>query len=83
MDRSSGRTEPNRTLKEATVKRYYYETHDQLRSHLADFVAAYNFGRRLKTLMGLSPYEYIGKTCTKEPDPFILNPIHQMPGLIT
>ena len=49
----------NRTLKEATVKRYHYETHDQLRSHLADFVTAYNFGRRLKTLKGLSPYEYI------------------------
>jgi hypothetical protein len=44
----------NRTLKEATVKRYYYETHHQLRSHLADFVTAYNFGRRLKTLKGLS-----------------------------
>jgi transposase InsO family protein len=73
----------NRTLKEATVKRYYYETHDQLRSHLADFVAAYNFGRRLKTLMGLSTYEYICKTWTKEPDRFILNPIHQMPGLNT
>jgi transposase InsO family protein len=45
----------NRTLKEATVQRYYYETHDQLRQHLADFVSAYNFGRRLKTLKGLTP----------------------------
>jgi transposase InsO family protein len=25
----------NRTLKEATVKRYYYESHPQLRAHLA------------------------------------------------
>jgi hypothetical protein len=24
----------NRTLKEATVKRYHYESHDQLRTHL-------------------------------------------------
>jgi hypothetical protein len=24
----------NRTLKDATVKRYFYETHDQLRAHL-------------------------------------------------
>jgi transposase InsO family protein len=39
----------NRTLKEATVRRYYYETHDQLRSHLADFVMAYN-DRRCKML---------------------------------
>jgi len=71
----------NRTLKEATVKRYHYETHDQLRSHLADFVSAYNFGRRLKTLRGLTPYEHICQTWTKQPDRFILDPIHQMPGL--
>ena len=45
----------NRTIKEATVQRYYYETHEQLRSHLADFVTAYNFARRLKTLLGLLP----------------------------
>ena len=31
----------NRTLKEATVKRFNYDTHDQLRGHLADFVNAY------------------------------------------
>lgn len=29
----------NRTIKDATVKRFYYESHDQLRQHLADFVA--------------------------------------------
>jgi transposase InsO family protein len=44
----------NRTLKDATVKRYFYETHDQLRAHLRDFVDAYNFARRLKTLKGLT-----------------------------
>ena len=27
----------NRTIKDATVKRFYYESHDQLRQHLADF----------------------------------------------
>jgi hypothetical protein len=45
----------NRTLKEATVKRYYYETHDQLREHLQTFLMAYNFAKRLKTLRGLTP----------------------------
>ena len=73
----------NRTIKEATVNRYHYQTHDQLRSHLADFVTAYNFARRLKTLQGLSPYEYLCKTWTKVPDRFILDPVHQMPGLNT
>ena len=45
----------NRTIKEATVKRFHFENHDQLRTHLADFMAAYNFARRLKTLGGLTP----------------------------
>ena len=56
---------------------------ESLRAHLADFMAAYNFGRRLKTLNGLTPYEYICKIWTSEPGRFTLNPIHQMPGLNT
>ena len=71
----------NRTLKDATVRRYYYDTHDQLRGHLGDFLAAYNFARRLKTLRGLTPYEYICKIWTSEPQRFRLDPLHQMPGL--
>ena len=35
----------NRTIKDATVKRYHYESHDQFVRHLADFVAAYYFAR--------------------------------------
>jgi transposase InsO family protein len=73
----------NRTIKEATVKRFHYESHDQLRHHLTDFVAAYNFARRLKTLKGLTPYEHICKAWTREPNRFTLNPLQQMPGLNT
>ncbi len=73
----------NRTIKDATVKRYHYDSHDQLRSRLNDFVSAYNFARRLKRLKGLTPYEYICKIWTKEPKRFRLNPIHKMPGLNT
>ena len=71
----------NRTIKEATVKRFHYESQDRLRTHLADFMAAYNFARRLKTLSGLTAYEYIAKIWTSEPDRFIVDPIHQMLGL--
>lgn len=71
----------NRTIKDATVKRFHYENHDQLRSHLADFVTAYNLARRLGTLKGLTPYGYICKLWTKEPDRFTLDPLHKMPGL--
>ena len=49
----------NRTIKEATVKRYHYDSHQQLEAHLAVFIDAYNYGRRLKTLKGLTPYEFI------------------------
>jgi transposase InsO family protein len=73
----------NRTIKEATVKRFHYDSHQQLETHLADFIDAYNYGRRLKTLNGLTPYEHVCKIWTKEPERFSLNPIHQMPGLNT
>ena len=71
----------NRTIKDATVKRFHSDDHDQLKRHLADFISAYNFGRRLKTLKGLTPYEFICKCWTSEPERFILAPLHQMPGL--
>ena len=49
-------------------------------AHLHDFINAYNFGRRLKTLRGLTPYEYICKCSSDEPQRFTLNPHHQSPG---
>ena len=73
----------NRTIKEATVKRYQYNSHDQLRSHLDDFTAAYNFARRLKKLNGLTPYKYIYKIWITKPERFHCDPLHQMPELDT
>jgi hypothetical protein len=51
------------------------------RTPLTDFVGAYNFGRRLKTLKGLTPCEFICKQCTIEPKKFRINPLDQMSGL--
>ena len=65
----------NRTIKEGeaekkliqwinfplNVKRFHYDSHDQLRRHLQNFIDAYNFGRRLKTLKSLTPYDFICK----------------------
>lgn len=44
----------NRAIKDATVKRFYYETHDQLCERLPTFVAACIFARRPKTRDGLT-----------------------------
>ena len=75
----------NRTIKEATVKTLPLQhtraakiAPRKLRRRLY-----YNFARRLKTLNGLTPYEFIAKAWTKEPKTLGLDPIHQMPGLNT
>ena len=73
----------NRTIKEATVKRYHYSSHDELKVHMQTFLMAYNFARRLKTLKGLTPYQYVCKIWSEDPDRFIINPHHHTVGLNT
>ena len=70
----------NRTIKDATVKRYRYGGHDELRRHLRLFLDVYNYGRRLKALRGLTPYEFVCKTWTEQPARFRLDPSHLTPG---
>ena len=73
----------NRTVKDATVHRYYYDSHAQLREHLATFLLAYNFAKRLKTLKGLTPYEYICQQWQQHPERFHRDPLHDTLGLYT
>ena len=71
----------NRTLKEATVHRYHYDTHAALREHITTFVMAYNLAKRLKTLKGLTPYEFICQQWQAEPERFMRDPYHLTLGL--
>jgi hypothetical protein len=71
----------NRTLKEATVRKYYYQTHQHLKEHLQTFQMADNFAKRLKTLKGLTAYEYICHCWQKAPERFTVNPYHHTLGL--
>jgi len=73
----------NRTLKEATVKRYHYESHAQLKAHLHTFLMAYNYAKRLKALRGMTPYEYVCQQWQRAPGLFKHNPIHYTVGLNT
>ena len=66
----------NRTRKEAPVNRSYDENHQQLREHLHNFLKAYTFAQRFKTLQGLTPYEYLIKGRQNEPPRFLVNPTH-------
>jgi hypothetical protein len=52
-----------------------------LKKHLHAFGKAYNFARRIKILQGLTPYEFIVKHGQKDPEKFIVNPIHHTAGL--
>ena len=63
----------NRTIKDATVTRFYDESHDQLGQHFAD----YNFVRRFKTL---TPCNSSARRGSSRPERFTLNPRQQMPG---
>jgi len=71
----------NRTIKEATVRTYHYDGHAQLREHLSAFLNAYNFAKRLKTLAGLTSYQFICSCWQKEPERFKVNPHRLSSGL--
>ena len=66
----------NRTIKEATVYRYYYVSSEKLKQHLKAFLNAQNFAKQLKTLKGLTPYEFIQNCWTNQPKRFKINPSH-------
>ena len=73
----------NRTIKEVTVKRYHYDSHEQLRRHLDLFIDAYNHARRLKTPKGLTPTQFIWKEWQARPDLFYEEPCHLTVGPYT
>ena len=73
----------NRTIKEATVQRYHYQTTNELNGHLQAFLLAYNHAKRLKTLRGLTPHEFVCAQWQKNPTIFTRDPTHLTLGLYT
>jgi transposase-like protein len=73
----------NRTVKDATVRAFHYETLDSLKAHLNAFITAYNFAKHLKSLRWRTPFQAICDAWTNNPTPFIINPHHLIPGLHT
>ncbi len=73
----------NRTRKEATVYRYWYANDQQLEDHPQTFLAAYTYGKRLKALKGLTPFEFICSQWQIHPDLFTSDPSHLTLGLYT
>jgi len=71
----------NRTLKEATIRRYHYQDEKALHTHLQTFLRAYNGGKRLKKLRGKTPYEFVCAEYIQNPGIFIRDPTHDFSGL--
>ncbi len=69
----------NRTVKDATIKVFHYETLDSLKAHLLAFVTAYNFAKHLKRLRWRTPFQALCDAWTKDPTPFKINPHHLVP----
>ena len=73
----------NRTIKDATTKRYHYDDHAQLKNRPELFLDAYNHARRLKTLKGLTPAQFIWNEWQSKPELFREEPCHLKAGLNT
>jgi transposase InsO family protein len=70
----------NRTVKDATVKAFHYDSLESLSAHLQAFVTAYNFAKHLKALRWRTPFQAICDAWTRDPAPFRINPHHLTPG---
>ena len=71
----------NRTLKEAPVRRDHYATTQQLNEHLHAFLLAYHHAKRLKTLRGLTPREFVCVQWQKNSTIFTRDPTQLTLGL--
>ncbi len=67
----------NRTIKEATIKIYFYENLNELRKHLELWLKYYNYEKQLKSLKFKSPYSKVLEEYDKNPSGFNLNPSHK------
>jgi transposase InsO family protein len=70
----------NRTVKDATVKTFHYDTVAALLDHIRAFVMARNFAKHLRALRWRTPFEALCEAWTLDPERFTINPHHLIPG---
>lgn len=73
----------NSTIKEATTKKYHYDNFEQLEKHLQEFLLAYNFAKKLKSLSYKTPMEFLSEKYKEIPKVFLVKPYHYAEGLDT
>jgi hypothetical protein len=65
-----------RTLKEATVRAFHYESIRELRRHVADYLTAYNYAKHLKALRWRTPVETLESLWATHAELFRRSPDH-------
>jgi len=71
----------NQTIKNATIKMFEYETVEQFKLNLEDFLNWYNTVKKLKALKRKAPYDFIREQYKINPKVFHKNPEHHCAGL--
>lgn len=71
----------NKTVKQATVKAFYYENLDELKVHLMTFLLYYNHQRPLRALKLKTPWQFIENAYNESPVLFNKNPHQFIAGL--
>jgi hypothetical protein len=70
----------NRSIKEQTVKIYFYETLNELKRHLLLWLLAYSHQKKFKSLKYHAPYDVICVEYETEPSRFREKPIPKIAG---
>ena len=71
----------NGSLKEATTKKYHYDNFEQLEKHLQEYLLAYNFAKKLKSLNYKTPMGFLEGRYNEIPKVFNVKPCHYGGGL--
>ena len=58
-----------------------YDSLEHLERHLNQFMLAYNFAKKLKSLAFKTPFEFLIQEFKKNPKVFHQNPVHYSRGL--
>lgn len=71
----------NQTIKDATIKMFEYETVEQFKLNLEDYLNWYNTVKKLRALKRKAPYDFIKEQYKINPKIFNKNPEHHCAGL--
>lgn len=72
-----------RTIKDATVRAFHYDSIHDLKRHVRDWLLAYNYAKQLRALRFKTPFEALKRISAEKPELFVRQPSHDMLGLNT